>query len=137
MSRFFNSRLNHLAPYVPGEQPRNTARLIKLNTNENPYPPGAKVQEALAGAGCDQLRLYPDPDTTALIEAAAQVYGVKSSQVLPGNGRLLAKTAYAFRISAMVSTRYGQGCMEIILLQFPCGRICRLPLTIMLANGER
>ena len=86
MSRFFNSRLNHLAPYVPGEQPRNTARLIKLNTNENPYPPGTKVQEALAGAGCDQLRLYPDPDTTALVEAAAQVYGVKSSQVLPGNG---------------------------------------------------
>ena len=98
MSRFFNSRLNHLAPYVPGEQPRNTARLIKLNTNENPYPPGTKVQEALAGAGCDQLRLYPDPDTTALVEAAAQVYGVKSSQVLPGNGsdELLAFCFQAF-----------------------------------------
>ena len=98
MSRFLNSRLNRLAPYVPGEQPRNTTRLIKLNTNENPYPPGNKVKEALANAVCDQLRLYPDPDTTALIAAAAQVYGVKRSQILLGNGsdELLAFCFQAF-----------------------------------------
>ncbi len=98
MSRFLDSRLNCLSPYVPGEQPRNIGRLIKLNTNENPYPPGDKVKSALASADCDQLRLYPDPDTTALIAAAAQVYGVKHSQILPGNGsdELLAFCFQAF-----------------------------------------
>ena len=86
MSRFFNSRLNHLAPYVPGEQPRNTARLIKLNTNENPYPPAPGVEAALRGLPADSLRRYPDPACDVLTEAIADVYGVKKEQVFVGVG---------------------------------------------------
>lgn len=145
MSRFLNSRLNRLAPYVPGEQPRNTTRLIKLNTNENPYPPGNKVKEALANAACDQLRLYPDPDTTALIAAAAQVYGVKRSQILLGNGsdellafafKLLVKMVLLSLISAMAFIKYGQAYTEIFIRKYRCGQIYRLPLRIMKDKGN-
>jgi histidinol-phosphate aminotransferase len=71
--------------YVPGEQPRG-ATLIKLNTNENPYPPAPAVLAAVAAAASDDLRLYPDPTATPLREAAARAYGVAPEQVLVGNG---------------------------------------------------
>jgi histidinol-phosphate aminotransferase len=71
--------------YVPGEQPRG-GRLVKLNTNENPYPPAPGVLAAVAAAASDDLRLYPDPAATALREAAARAYGVAPEQVLAGNG---------------------------------------------------
>jgi histidinol-phosphate aminotransferase len=71
--------------YVPGEQPRDR-RYIKLNTNENPYPPSPKVKDALLAAVSDDLRLYPDPEATALRQRAGQVYGVATEQVLAGNG---------------------------------------------------
>jgi histidinol-phosphate aminotransferase len=86
MSRFLSSGLDRLAPYVPGEQPQISAGLIKLNTNENPYPPGAKVRAALADLESDDLRLYPDPDTQELIAAAASVFGLQHEQVIAGNG---------------------------------------------------
>ncbi len=70
--------------YVPGEQPRG-GRVIKLNTNENPYPPAPGIAPAIAEAAKD-LRLYPDPSATPLREAAARVYGVAPEQVLAGNG---------------------------------------------------
>lgn len=73
-----------LTPYTAGEQPRGR-RFIKLNTNENPYPPSPRVAEALAGL-TDNLRLYPDMESTALREAIAQVNGVAPSQVFCGNG---------------------------------------------------
>ncbi len=74
-----------LVPYTAGEQPKGMARLIKLNTNENPYPPSPKVQEALEGKA-DSLRLYPDMEATALREAIAQTCGVTRENVFCGNG---------------------------------------------------
>jgi histidinol-phosphate aminotransferase len=71
--------------YVPGEQPRGGA-YVKLNTNENPYPPAPGVLQAVAAAATADLRLYPDPSATALREAAAAVYGLTPEQVLVGNG---------------------------------------------------
>jgi histidinol-phosphate aminotransferase len=71
--------------YVPGEQPQG-GRVIKLNTNENPYPPAPGVLAAVAAAASDDLRLYPEPTAKPLREAAARVYGVQPEQVLAGNG---------------------------------------------------
>ncbi len=85
MSRFWSDRVHHLTPYVPGEQPR-MARLIKLNTNENPYPPSPKVIEAVREAADARLRLYPDPTSTALRQAIADYHGVAVDNVFVGNG---------------------------------------------------
>jgi histidinol-phosphate aminotransferase len=82
---YWNRRLRGLAPYVPGEQPRDR-RFIKLNTNENPYPPSPRVFEALSRAAEETLRLYPDPSSTELREAVAARYGIQPAQVFPGNG---------------------------------------------------
>ena len=85
MSDFWNSRVKKLSPYTPGEQPKDL-RIIKLNTNENPYPPSPKVIEAVKNAAGDRLRLYPDPECSAFREAAAARYGVKPQEVFAGNG---------------------------------------------------
>lgn len=71
--------------YVPGEQPQD-AGFIKLNTNENPYPPSRQVYAALRKAIDGSLRLYPEPLSHALRLAAADVYGVKPSNIIAGNG---------------------------------------------------
>jgi len=73
-----------LVPYTAGEQPKDR-QFIKLNTNENPYPPSPMVEKAVAGL-CDSLRLYPDMEATALREAIAQVNGVEPEMVFCGNG---------------------------------------------------
>ena len=74
-----------LIPYVAGEQPKNV-KLIKLNTNENPYPPSPKVAQAIAAVAADRLRLYPDMDAAALCAAIAKVNGVTPDMVFCGNG---------------------------------------------------
>ncbi len=71
--------------YVPGEQPQGGG-FIKLNTNENPYPPSPAVLEALAAALNDRLRLYPDPVATEFRRAAAALHGVDPAMILAGNG---------------------------------------------------
>ncbi len=71
--------------YVPGEQPRG-GQVVKLNTNENPYPPAPGVIAAVAACASADLRLYPDPTATALREAAARQYRLSPEQVLVGNG---------------------------------------------------
>lgn len=71
-------------PYVPGEQPRT--KVIKLNTNENPYPPAPQVAGALRDLDVDKLRLYPDPAAADLTEALAGYYGVGKDQVFVGVG---------------------------------------------------
>jgi len=85
MSCFWNERTKNITPYIPGEQPKDK-QFIKLNTNENPYPPSVKVIEAIKNAADENLRLYPDPECTQLREAIASRYGVKKEQVFAGNG---------------------------------------------------
>ncbi|MCM5571408.1 histidinol-phosphate transaminase [Burkholderiaceae bacterium FT117] len=88
MSRFWSEIVRDLTPYVPGEQPKQ-ADLIKLNTNENPYPPSPAVLDAIRaelGADAGRLRLYPDPQGTALREAIAEQEGLSADQVFVGNG---------------------------------------------------
>lgn len=84
MSRFWSPAVEKLSPYVPGEQPKRDD-IVKLNTNENPYPPSPHVVAAIAAA-TDRLRLYPDPRATALREAIADRYDVAPEQVFVGNG---------------------------------------------------
>lgn len=85
MKEFWSARIRDAVPYVPGEQPRER-KLIKLNTNENPYPPSPRAVEAMGAALGADLRLYPDPECTALRAAAAECWGVKPEQVFCGNG---------------------------------------------------
>jgi len=86
MSRFITERLSALTPYTPGEQPKDMVKLLKLNTNENPYPPAPGVAELLNLSESEALRLYPDPDCALFIRAAADYNGVKPENVFPGNG---------------------------------------------------
>jgi len=85
MSRYFRPNIAALAGYVPGEQPGDGCG-IKLNTNENPYPPSPKVFAALRRALNQSLRLYPEPLADGLRDTAAKVYGVKRENILAGNG---------------------------------------------------
>ena len=84
--------------YVPGLQPGPNQRIVKLNTNENPYPPSLRVIEALREASNETVRLYPSPDAAPLRERAAATYGVHPDQVLCGNGsdEILAMLMRAF-----------------------------------------
>ena len=85
MSRFFLPHIARMSGYQPGEQPRDGA-YVKLNTNENPYPPSPRVAEAMAGAMGERLRRYPDPLGTAFREVAARHHSVAPEMILPGNG---------------------------------------------------
>ena len=71
-------------PYVPGEQPQD--KVVKLNTNENPYPPAPGVRRVLQEMDTDRLRLYPDPEAGDLVHALAEYYGVGDDQVFVGVG---------------------------------------------------
>ena len=82
---FFLKHVDKMAGYVPGEQPRDGG-FIKLNTNENPYPPSPRVAEAIAGALGERLRLYPDPVGTAFRKVAAELHRVEPGMILAGNG---------------------------------------------------
>jgi histidinol-phosphate aminotransferase len=85
--KFQRDLLRDVQPYVPGEQPKPGRRIIKLNTNENPYPPSPRVMEAIAALGDDGLRRYPDPVSAELRTVAAQVYGFDGPEwVIAGNG---------------------------------------------------
>jgi histidinol-phosphate aminotransferase len=94
---FWSPRLRELVPYTPGEQPR-IPNLVKLNTNENPYPPSPRVIAAIAEAARSGLQLYPDPESTVLREAVARHHGLEPGQVFPGNGsdEVLAHAFFAF-----------------------------------------
>jgi histidinol-phosphate aminotransferase len=85
MSRYWSDVVRRLTPYVPGEQPRHP-RLIKLNTNESPYPPSPRVLDAIHAVDGDALRRYPDPESVALRTAFASAAGLQPEQVFLGNG---------------------------------------------------
>jgi histidinol-phosphate aminotransferase len=81
----FSERLKRLVPYRPGEQPQDKTYL-KLNTNENPYPPSPMIRKALEGMDIDMFRLYPDPKSTKLREKLALKWGLNKDQVFVSNG---------------------------------------------------
>jgi len=110
MSKFWNSRVKNISPYVPGEQPRDR-KFIKLNTNENPYPPSPNVIKAIQEATNERLRLYPDPQCTALREAVARRYSVKSGQVFAGNG---SDEILAFAFAAFFESNNGKNADPIL-----------------------
>ena len=85
LSNSWENNVRKVVPYTPGEQPKDT-NVIKLNTNENPYPPSPKVKEILENYDCGKMRLYPDPDSTVLVEAIAERYKLSKSQVFVGVG---------------------------------------------------
>ena len=84
--RFLKKSLQGFAPYVPGDQPPDGERWIKLNTNESPYPPSPKVVEAVRAAAGDSLRLYPSPLATPARQEIGRAYGVDPEWVRLGNG---------------------------------------------------
>lgn len=152
MSRFLSAEAQRLAPYQPGEQPGEG--FIKLNTNENPFSPSPAVAAAVAGQ-IDRLRLYNDPDSTALRAALAAAYGLKPAQVLAANGsdEVLAFALRAFcgagahRALAFPDLTYGfyevwAGLFGIEARRIPLkedftvdpGDYCGLGCTIVLAN---
>ena len=85
MNKYWSELTRGLVPYVPGEQPK-VQDLIKLNTNENPYPPSPAVVGAVNNFDKGQLRLYPDPNSDLLKQALANYHSVAKSQVFVGNG---------------------------------------------------
>lgn len=97
MSRFLKDSLQGITPYTPGEQTTNS-KLIKLNTNENPFPPSPMVAEAIKKEEVEKLKLYSDSEAKELVSAAAEYYKVEEEQILAGNGsdELLAFSFMAF-----------------------------------------
>ena len=97
MSRYWSPVVSSLHPYVAGEQPRGDD-VVKLNTNESPYPPSPAVQEALRQFESDSLRLYPDPNSIDLRQCIADYHHVALENVFVGNGsdEVLAHAFYAF-----------------------------------------
>src|ERR1051326_4073928 len=85
MNLFWSQTARELSPYVPGEQPR-MAELVKLNTNESPFGPSPRALEAIRGEAADTLRLYPDPQASALRTALAAYHQARPEQVFVGNG---------------------------------------------------
>lgn len=85
MSKYWNTTIKNLDAYVPGEQPKDK-KYIKLNTNENPYPPSPKVTEAVKRAANSDLRLYPDPNCDDLRSTIANYHNLDPNQVFIGNG---------------------------------------------------
>ena len=95
--RYWSSRIRELVPYTPGEQPKDRV-FVKLNTNENPYPPSPRALEVIRDACGEGLRLYPDPEASGLRRAIAAYHGLSPEQVFCGNGsdEVLGLCFYAF-----------------------------------------
>lgn len=128
--RDWENNIRKVVPYTPGEQPKNTC-VIKLNTNENPYPPAPGVKEVLSNFNTDDLRLYPDPKVDKLVNAIADFYKIDSSKVFVGVGSddVLAmifmtffnsKNLYCFLILPIHFMMCGQICFESLMSSFHC-----------------
>ena len=98
---YFRDNIERMQGYVPGFQPKEPG-FVKLNTNENPYPPSPKIGDYLRGFDIEALRLYPDPLFKSLREKIAHKYGIDREQVFIGNGsdEVLSFAFYAFFDSA-------------------------------------
>ncbi|MBV8357560.1 MAG: histidinol-phosphate transaminase [Deltaproteobacteria bacterium] len=141
----FRKSIEQMAPYTPGEQPRPGQRLIKLNTNENPYPPSPRVKAAIVKAAGPLLRLYPPPRADELVNAAARLYGIPREMILAGNGsdELLAmlfravlargdKVAYALPTYSLYDTL--AAIQEARVAAVPLGPGFAQPLAALLAE---
>lgn len=116
----FEKNIRKVEPYVPGEQPQR--KVIKLNTNENPYPPAPGVTKALEEMDTDRFRLYPDPTAAPLVNALADFYHVNPDQVFVGVGSddvlsmcfltfFNSKNRYFSRILLILFIVYGRICI--------------------------
>jgi histidinol-phosphate aminotransferase len=134
---YFRSNVELMSGYVPGEQPRRDG-VVKLNTNESPYPPSPKVVEAIGEVACDRLRLYPDPLATRFRDAASSVLGVPSDWLLATNGSDEALTILARacldgddRMAAPTPSypmyRVLAQLQGVVLVERPFTAECRLP----------
>src|SRR5215470_7468184 len=145
VKKMFREAIEQMAPYTPGEQPRPGQRLIKLNTNENPYPPSPRVRAAIVKAAGPSLRLYPPPRADELVNAAARVYGITREMILAGNGsdELLAmlfraalsrgdKVAYALPTYSLYDTL--AAVQEAQVAPVPLGPGFAQPLTALAAE---
>ena len=129
-SRFFRPNVDAIEGYVPGEQPQDTG-WVKLNTNENPYPPSPKVTEALERAIRDRLNLYPDPLSTQFRKAVAELFQVEPEWVLPANGsdeNLTIIMRCFVDANDLVLYPYPSYILYETLVQLQGGRYHRLPL---------
>ena len=126
MSTFLNPNIERMTAYVPGEQPRDKA-YIKLNTNENPYPPAPSVLAALNAAELEDLRLYSDPTAKVLKEKLAKLYGLKPENIYVGNGSdevlYFLFLAYGQRGAAFPDISYG---FYSVFAEF-----CGIPATVI------
>ncbi len=84
--QFVRPTVRDMTGYTPGEQPSPGERIVKLNTNENPYPPSERVMQALAAIGGETLRRYPNPTADLFRDAAAKLHGLTRDHIIAGNG---------------------------------------------------
>ena len=112
-----------LDPYVPGEQPKIRG-LVKLNTNENPYPPSPKVMDAVRGAVDERLRLYPNPTAQRLREKLARLHGCEPDNIIVGNGSdellAIATRCFAEPASSRGAVEKGVSAAATIQYLWPC-----------------
>ena len=131
MSRFRRKMLQGVEPYVPGEQPKG-ADLVKLNTNENPYPPAPGVFDALRALDTDALRRYSDPLWTDVRAAAAQVFDLTPEHIAVGNGSdELLKMALGAFVDADDTVVYPDVTYSLYdtLVELHGAQVTRVPLT--------
>ncbi len=112
--QYLSKKAQAIEPYTAGEQPRDK-KYVKLNTNENPYPPSPAVARALAEYPLERLNLYPDPNATALREAIAQIEGVSEENVFCGNG---SDEVLAFCFPAFFDEEGGGACFADFTYSF-------------------
>lgn len=120
----YEKNIRKVEPYVPGEQPQQ--KVIKLNTNENPYPPAPGVARVLQSMDADRLRLYPDPACEVLTEELAKFYQVEQNQVFAGVGSddvlsmcfltfLIPGSRFCFQILHTLFIRCGQSFIGFLM----------------------
>lgn len=128
MSRFLRQGLKTLVPYVPGEQPRSVKRLIKLNTNESPFPPSPRVLAALGEGETKKLGLYSDPTADCLRRAIAAHFGVSADSVVCSNG---SDEILAFALDAFCDREIGMQTPDITYGFYPVlSGLYGIPMTV-------
>lgn len=132
-TRLFRKAIDEMSGYTPGEQPKRIGGWIKLNTNENPYPPSPAVTEALKNFDTGKLRLYPDPECREIREFLAKLHDVEIENIIAGNGSddiltiavrsfvsdngLAATPTPSYSLYPVLSNIQGAKCVEIPLLE--------------------